>query len=79
MHSMWVFVPCADGVPIILRILQGKNFKGGPFQLGRWQLPVNLVAVAWVAVSLVRPSCYNNMNATARLLLNLSCCLPEPP
>ncbi|BDA51279.1 Amino-acid permease BAT1 homolog [Coccomyxa sp. Obi] len=40
-------------VPIILRMLRGRDFEVGPFRLGAWQLPVNLAAVTWVAISTV--------------------------
>ena len=40
--------------PIFLRITTGrKNFTPGPFSLGRWAVPVGIVAVAWVAYIVV--------------------------
>lgn len=56
-------------------MLQGKDFEVGPFRLGRWQLPVNLAAVAWVAISTVRPP---YMSITADLLLRQSRYQPGP-
>ncbi len=44
----------ADGIPILVRVIQRRNFQPGPFQLGRWHLPINLAAIAWVVVSSVR-------------------------
>jgi hypothetical protein len=44
----------ADGIPIVLRVWKRKNFEGGPFRLGILQLPINLVAIAWVIISTVR-------------------------
>ncbi|KAK9902713.1 hypothetical protein WJX75_003543 [Coccomyxa subellipsoidea] len=40
-------------VPILLRMLRRGSFQAGPFQLGRWQLPVNLAAISWVVTSTV--------------------------
>ncbi|KAI0705727.1 hypothetical protein C8T65DRAFT_830503 [Cerioporus squamosus] len=35
--------------PIFLRLtFWRKKFKPGPFSLGRWQLPIGIIAVAWV-------------------------------
>jgi len=36
------------GIPIFLRLLQGKTFKHGPFHLGRYSLPINVVACLWI-------------------------------
>ena len=44
----------ADGVPILLRICKGRRFEHGPFSLGRWYLPVGVMALSWVVVSTVR-------------------------
>lgn len=43
-----------DGIPILVRVIKHKNFKPGPFRLGRWHLPINLAAVSWVIISSVR-------------------------
>ena len=53
MHAL---LCCADGIPIVLRVWKRKNFEGGPFRLGILQLPINLVAIAWVLISTVRLS-----------------------
>lgn len=45
----------ADGVPIFLRICKGRGFQQGPFSLGRWYLPVGVMALSWVVVSTVWP------------------------
>lgn len=37
----------------MLRVLKRKNFEGGPFRLGILQLPINLIAIAWVIISTV--------------------------
>ncbi len=37
-------------VPILLRITSGRDkLVPGPFSLGRWYMPIGIVAVAWVA------------------------------
>ncbi|ANZ20192.1 Amino acid permease [Streptomyces noursei ATCC 11455] len=36
-------------VPIFLRIKNRRRFEAGPWNLGRWGVPVGIVAVAWVA------------------------------
>ncbi len=33
--------------PTFLRLLAGKNFKAGPWNLGKWSMPVGVVAVVW--------------------------------
>ncbi len=55
----------ADGIPILVRVIEHRNFHPGPFQLGRWHLPINLAAICWVVVSSVRPP--------SKLLPPLSC------
>ncbi|CAL8466364.1 g5900 [Coccomyxa elongata] len=39
------------GIPILVRVIEHRNFQPGPFQLGRWHLPINLAAISWVVVS----------------------------
>ena len=35
--------------PIFLRITSGRNkLKPGPFSLGKWYMPLGIIAVAWV-------------------------------
>ena len=36
-------------LPVILRMRAGDKFERGPWQLGRWSGPVNVVATVWVA------------------------------
>ncbi|KAK9902831.1 hypothetical protein WJX75_007886 [Coccomyxa subellipsoidea] len=59
------------GIPILVRVIKHKNFKPGPFRLGRWHLPINLAAVSWVIISSVSfilpttyPISYENLNWT---------------
>jgi amino acid transporter len=40
----------AYALPILLRLIKGKNFQPGPWSLGRWSRPIGVIAVAWVAV-----------------------------
>ena len=41
--------------PIFLRITTGRDkLQHGPFSLGKWYMPIGIVAVAWVSSS---PSC----------------------
>ena len=36
--------------PIFLRITSGRKlFQPGPFSLGKWYMPIGIVAVAWVS------------------------------
>lgn len=40
--------------PILLRITSGRNkMEPGSFSLGRWYMPIGVVAVAWVAFIVV--------------------------
>lgn len=40
--------------PIFLRITSGRNkLVPGPFSLGKWYLPVGIVAVSWVAFIII--------------------------
>jgi amino acid transporter len=39
----------AYGIPILLRLLAGRRFQPGPWQLGRWSRPVGIIAVLWIA------------------------------
>jgi amino acid transporter len=39
--------------PVTLRLLAGKKFQPGPFQLGGWSKPVGIVATLWVVVIFV--------------------------
>jgi amino acid transporter len=36
-------------LPIILRLRQGDKFAVGPWNLGRWYKPLNIIAIIWVA------------------------------
>jgi len=41
-------------VPIFLRITSGRNkLVPGPFSLGRWYMPIGIIAVAWVSFIIV--------------------------
>ncbi|KAI0028695.1 amino acid/polyamine transporter I [Vararia minispora EC-137] len=39
----------SDATPIIARFVGGQPFKPGPFTLGKFSLPVAIVAVAWMS------------------------------
>ena len=39
---------CADGIPILMRLINGKCFEPGPFNLGRYGPFIGSVAVMWV-------------------------------
>jgi hypothetical protein len=39
----------AYAIPIYLRLRAGRRFQPGPWNLGRWSLPIGWTAVAWVA------------------------------
>ncbi|CAL8466365.1 g5901 [Coccomyxa elongata] len=51
--SSLVFWRVQTACPSYYGCFGGKDFEVGPFRLGRWQLPVNLAAVAWVTISTV--------------------------
>jgi len=36
-------------LPIILRFRAGDSFQSGPWTLGRWYKPLNIIAIIWVA------------------------------
>ncbi|TJZ44217.1 amino acid permease [Streptomyces piniterrae] len=38
----------AYAIPIYLRLRRGRGFKPGPWNLGRWGVPVGWIAVVWV-------------------------------
>jgi len=57
------------GYQFFLRLRQGKDFKNGPFSLGRYSLPVNVVACLWISfISILfilpplNPVTANNLN-----------------
>jgi len=37
-------------LPTFLRLRQGESFQRGPWHLGRWSMPVGIIAVTWVAI-----------------------------
>jgi amino acid transporter len=36
-------------LPILLRLIAGKDFEHGPWHLGAWSKPIGIIAVIWVA------------------------------
>ena len=54
--------------PIVLRLTTGrKTFQPGPFSLGKWSTPINIVAVAWtcfLTVLFIFPSTVNPTAST---------------
>ena len=50
-----LLVACADTVPIALRMVMGKSFPQGPFKLGMPQPIINVGAIIYMIVSVVRP------------------------
>ena len=44
----------ADGIPILMRLINGKRFEPGPFNLGRFGPFLGSVAVLWVVFITVR-------------------------
>jgi amino acid transporter len=40
-------------IPVFLRVRQGKRFKPGEWNLGRWGVPVGIAATIWVAAETV--------------------------
>ncbi|MER6434568.1 amino acid permease [Streptomyces sp900105245] len=43
----------AYAVPIFLRLRLGADFSPGPWNLGRWGIPVGVVAISWIVLSSV--------------------------
>ena len=37
------------GIPILLRVINKEDFVRGPFQLGRFSIPIAVTAVTWIA------------------------------
>jgi len=35
-------------LPTFLRLLAGRSFRPGPWNLGRWSVPIGTIAVVWV-------------------------------
>ena len=44
----------ADGIPILMRLINGKRFEPGPFTLGRFGPFLGSLAVLWVVFITVR-------------------------
>ena len=40
----------ADGIPILMRLINGKRFERGPFNLGRYSPYIGTAAVLWVVL-----------------------------
>lgn len=40
----------AYGIPILLRLRAGDNFKPGPWNLGRWSRIIGTIAVVWIGI-----------------------------
>lgn len=52
-------------IPILLRItLARDNFQPGPFNLGRWSVPIGIVSSLWIALTSILFIC----PVTVRLL-----------
>ena len=49
-----LLLACADTVPIALRMVMGKSFPQGPFKLGMPQPVINMGAIIYMIVSVVR-------------------------
>ena len=49
-----LLLSCADTVPIALRVVMGKSFPQGPFKLGMPQPVINVGAIIYMIVSVVR-------------------------
>ena len=38
-------------IPIFLRLLRGKDFVPGPFNLGRYYFPIGIISVLWMTIA----------------------------
>ncbi|GAB2518548.1 amino acid permease [Nocardia heshunensis] len=38
----------AYGLPVLLRLRHGNRFQTGPWQLGRWYLPIGVISLIWI-------------------------------
>ena len=38
------------GIPVFLALRKGRDYRPGPWTLGRWRRPVGVIAIAYVAV-----------------------------
>ncbi len=61
---------CADGIPILMRIINNRRFEPGPFNLGRYGPYIGSVAVAWVVVITVSYPAPFNLSSKFVLLLS---------
>lgn len=49
------------GAPVLIKLLNAKDFQPGPFSMGRFSTPVNVIACCWVAfctIVFVLPTAY---------------------
>ncbi|MEW5315989.1 MAG: hypothetical protein WDW38_007383 [Sanguina aurantia] len=57
------------GLPVVFKVLFPANFAPGPFSLGRFSLPVNLIALSWIlTISVI--FCLPTIYPIAELTLN---------
>jgi amino acid transporter len=40
-------------IPVYLRVRQGRNFEAGPWNLGRWGVPIGIMATIWVVAETI--------------------------
>jgi hypothetical protein len=37
------------GASVLIKLLNSKDFQPGPFSMGRFSIPINIIACCWVA------------------------------
>ena len=49
-EEVWGLIryPTAYAIPIAARFLGDNDFEPGPFNLGRWSLPVAVISILWM-------------------------------
>ncbi|MEW5318750.1 MAG: hypothetical protein WDW38_009945 [Sanguina aurantia] len=57
------------GLPVFFKLLFPKNFQPGPFYMGRFSIPCNIIAISWILVISV-VFCLPTIYPIAQLTLN---------
>ena len=59
----------ADGIPILMRLINGKRFEPGPFNLGRYSPYIGTAAVLWVVfITVSLELSYNALTVLAQYM-----------
>lgn len=73
MSTAVICVNVAYGLPFLCRLLwKRKEMEKGPFNLGRYSVPINFIAVAWIAFFSVI-LCIPSVHPVTAVTMNWSC------